>query len=236
MKIMTSLVLGLALVAGWAVLSQRHRAPDRVEQIKIAAPNPPATRSHSALPVETRTPPAATAMDVDSVSQLRLELERALVSIDEQKREDALLLLLPRLIALNASEAALIAERCEPGPMREELLRRVAQAWVESDAQPAQDWIASLQDLGERKLAAEAATSALARSDTARAIALADRFAIGRDDGTVEHLAQLWFAENPTAALNWIKAQPAGAHRDQLMARLAFAQGASRRVSEDQQP
>lgn len=158
------------------------------------------------------------------------------MSIDDQKRADALLTLLPKLIALDASEAALIAERCEPGPMREELLQRVARVWIAADAQPAMDWIASLQDVGERKLAAEAATSALARSDTARAIALADRFAIGRDDGTVEHLVQLWFAENATAASAWVQAQPAGPHRDQLMARLAFAQGASRRVSENQQP
>jgi hypothetical protein len=116
-----------------------------------------------------------------------------------------------------------LVEQCEPGPMRDELLRQMTRAYAALDAAEAMDWIAELPD-DDRNLTAKELSAQIARYDVASAIEVADRFHVGRDDGTLEHLVQLWATEAPAAAQTWIEAQPPGPEREQLLARIAFVQ------------
>ena len=61
----------------------------------------------------------------------------------------------------------------------------------------------------------------LAASDPAQAIQVADQFGVGRDDGSLEHIVQIWATENPDAAMRWIDRQPPNDPRTvQLKARI----------------
>ena len=62
--------------------------------------------------------------------------------------------------------------------------------------------------------------AAIASRDPAGAIALADELGVGRDDGSVEHLVQIWAVEDPEAAWRWIETQPEGSRTDELRARI----------------
>ena len=48
----------------------------------------------------------------------------------------------------------------------------------------------------------------------------ADRLDVGRDDGTVEHILQIWAVERPDEARRWLANQPDSARIAQLRARL----------------
>ena len=76
----------------------------------------------------------------------------------------------------------------------------------------------------ERAVVAAEITSHVAQEDPARAIGISDQFGIGRSDGTVEHIVQLWATENLQESLKWAENQPQGPQRDQLMARIATVQ------------
>ena len=78
----------------------------------------------------------------------------------------------------------------------------------------------SLENRAERRDAAQAAVTSLAAVDPAQAIHVADQFGIGRDDGSLEHLVQMWAEENPEAAGSWIATQPDGPRTEQLRARI----------------
>jgi hypothetical protein len=60
------------------------------------------------------------------------------------------------------------------------------------------------------------------RTDTAGALGLAQVLRSGTDDGALEHRLQLWTEQAPTDAIAWVKALPAGAQRDRLLARAAY--------------
>jgi hypothetical protein len=70
----------------------------------------------------------------------------------------------------------------------------------------------------------------MAASDPATAIEISDLLDVGRDDGTLAHIAQLWAEENPAAAAAWAEKQPPSPLRDELLARIALA-AAARRAS-----
>jgi hypothetical protein len=55
---------------------------------------------------------------------------------------------------------------------------------------------------------------------------VADQFEIGRDDGSVENVAQMWAETNAEEAIAWVQAQPRGTQRDKLLARIALVQAA----------
>ena len=69
--------------------------------------------------------------------------------------------------------------------------------------------------------AAQVAVSSLAAIDPEQAIDVADQFGIGRDNGYLEHLVQIW-AEGGyrRSATRWLASQPAGARTDRLRARI----------------
>ena len=78
-------------------------------------------------------------------------------------------------------------------------------------------------DETERSFAANTAVATIASRDPAGAIELADQLDLGRDDGSLEHLVQLWAIEDPEAAWRWIETQPEGQRTEQLRARIKLA-------------
>lgn len=158
-----------------------------------------------------------------SSADLLYDIERGLFSSDAFEREQALAKL-PALLAVDAAAAARLLEQFDSGPPRDELRRQLASAWAAADIQGAMRWSQTLARKEERASAQADIVAQVAKSDPAKAVSVSDAFSIGRDDGTVEHTVQLWATERLPDALAWIRAQPAGADRDQLLARIALVQ------------
>ena len=112
--------------------------------------------------------------------------------------------------------------RQAPGETRDTLRTEVTRQWISRDATAATAWMKTLDD-DERHasaVTAVAAVAAVAALDLSHAIELADEFGVGRDDGSLEYLAQRWATEDLRAATKWIEAQPPGPRTDQLRARI----------------
>jgi hypothetical protein len=140
--------------------------------------------------------------------QVALELERALVSSDPHQRETAFNTMLPGLIEADSARVVAIVARQEPGETRDTLRDEVTRQWIVRDRAGTIEWMRSL-DEPERKASATIAVRTLAASSPALAIEVADQFGVGRDDGSLEHMVQIWATENPDEAWRWIESQPA---------------------------
>jgi len=229
-------VIGAAvgLIAGLIVcgLSGRqrpeHLASEDVREVVRSTPTVAARPTARAATVTGDTARQPLERDREEQSRrLQLEIERALVSLDEVSRERAYTQLLPGLIAIDPAAVERLVERCPAGPVREQLLRYTALAWSAANLEGAVDWVEAMKDRDERLIAANEVVSQVAQTDPAQAIEVSDLFGIGRSDGTVEHIAQLWAVEDLSGALQWVQAQPGGPQRDQLFARIVAVQAES---------
>jgi hypothetical protein len=128
--------------------------------------------------------------------------------------------LVPELIATDPAAMKRLVANYPAGVIREQLLRHTAHAWSALDLQGAIAWAKEVNEDGERFVAATEIVSQVGQSDPGHAIEVSDVFGIGRNDGTVEHIAQLWATQNLQAALDWTEAQPSGPERDQILARI----------------
>jgi hypothetical protein len=155
--------------------------------------------------------------------RLAREIERGLSSTNDADHDLVFTNLLPALIALDPARAGRLAENLEPGPMREELLRRVSHLWSGVDSTAAADWAANLKDDGDRVSALTDVCIQVAQANPALALEMAARYDLG-GNGTLENLAQLWAGQDLPSALDWARGQPAGEPRDQMVARVAFVQ------------
>jgi hypothetical protein len=184
-------------------------------------PTPPPPPSPIYLPSKER---AMTAAEIAAEAafhneRLALEIERALFARDPQERETVFTFLLPELIQLEPRRVVDMVARLEPGEARDTLRNELARQWISRDRDAAVAWMKSLQE-GERRASAYAATRTIAAAAPEQAIYVADQFGIGRDDGTLEHLVQIWATANFDRATRWLAAQPAGPLKDQLAARV----------------
>jgi len=144
------------------------------------------------------------------------------VAKDPQQRETAFTFLLPELLQVEPKRIVAMVVRQEPGDVRDLLRDEVARVWIQADERAAVDWIKTL-DEAERSSAANTAVAVIASRDPGGAIELADELGVGRDDGSLEHLVQLWAIEDPEAAWRWIETQPDGPRTDRLRARIKQA-------------
>jgi hypothetical protein len=155
--------------------------------------------------------------------QLALAIERALVSRDSQHRETAFNFVLPELLREEPNRVIAMVMRQEPGEARDALRDEVARQWITKDRDAAIEWMNSLEQ-ADRTASATIATRTLAAINPAQAIAVADQFGVGRDDGSLEHMVQIWATEKPDEAMRWIEEQPPGEPRTaQLRARIEHA-------------
>jgi hypothetical protein len=153
--------------------------------------------------------------------QIALAIERALVARDPQQRETAFAFLLPELIDIEPARVAALVARQDPGETRDALRDEVVRTWIARDRDAAVVWIGTLEDERELEAAATMAVRTLGATSPPEAIEVADQFGIGRNDGSLEHLVQIWATEKPHEAMRWIEAQPAADPRTlQLRARI----------------
>jgi hypothetical protein len=130
----------------------------------------------------------------------------------------------PALIAIDPAAMRKLVENCPPGTVRDQLLRHTAHAWSAVDLQGAIAWAKGVYEDDDRLAAANEIVSQVGQTDPGRAIEVSDAFGIGRANGTVEHIAQLWAIQNLQASLDWTEAQPPGPQRDQILARIVTVQ------------
>jgi hypothetical protein len=155
--------------------------------------------------------------------QLAIAIERALVSRDFQYRETAFNVVLPELLREEPDRVIAMVAGQEPGEARDALRDEVARQWITKDRDAAIEWLKSLEQ-AERTASATIAMRTLAAINPAQAIAVADQFGVGRDDGSLEHMVQIWATEKPDEAMRWIEGQPTGEQRTlQLRARIEHA-------------
>jgi hypothetical protein len=133
-------------------------------------------------------------------------------------------------MSVDPAAAALILQRAPRGFGRDELRDRIARLWASANTSTALEWVTTLEDDDDRRLATLSMRSQIAASDPAAAIEISDLMDVGRDDGTLVHIAQMWAEENPSAAMAWAERQPAGPLRDALLARIAMV--TARRATE----
>jgi hypothetical protein len=136
--------------------------------------------------------------------QLAIAIERALVSRDSQQRETVFNFVLPELLREEPDRVIAMVARQEPGEARDALRDEVARQWITKDRDAAVEWMNSLEQ-ADRTASATIAMRTLAAIDPAQAIAVADQFGVGRDDGSLEHIVQIWAMEKPDEAMRWIK-------------------------------
>jgi len=195
-------------------------------ELSHRTPYPKATPPPPPSPEFTPSPERApTAREIDKASRehyalLQMSIERALVARDPQQRETAFTFLLPELLQVEPARVVQMMKKQEPGEARDALRREVARQWVMRDREAAVGWIKSLENDAERRDAAEIAVSALAAVAPDQAIEVADQFGIGRDNGYLEHLVQIWAESDLDAATQWARSQPDNAQSAQLRARI----------------
>jgi len=218
MKLSSVLVLAVmvaVLIGGGVVyfLGGREAQVPRAENA-----SPPAARdalSNDRAPAQVIEPSTP-----ERNRQLALEIERALVARDPQQRETAFNSLLPELLRAEPARVVDIVSRQQAGEARDVLRDEVTRQWITLDRDAAVEWIGSL-DESQRRASATIAMRTLSANDPAQAIHVADLFGVGRDDGSLEYIVQIWATENPDAAMRWIDSQPPDDPRTtQLKARI----------------
>ena len=187
-------------------------------------PTPPPPASQVFTPSKERAPtPEEIELAAGSHNeQLALAIERSLVARNPQQRETAFTFLLPELLQVEPKRVVAMVAKQEPGEVRNLLRDEVARVWIQADKPAAIVWMKSLDET-ERRSAANTAVAVIASRDPAGAIELADELGVGRDDGSLEHLVQLWAVEDPDAAWRWIETQPESPRTEQLRARIRQA-------------
>jgi hypothetical protein len=190
--------------------------------------NEPLAPSAARVPAPIHSPitqSAPSANDIVSEApernrQLAMEIDRALVSREPQQRETAFNFILPELLREEPDRVIAMVARQEPGEARDALRDEVARQWIIMDRDAAIEWMNSLEQ-ADRTASATITTRTLAAIEPAQAIAVADQFDVGRDDGSLEHIVQIWATEKPDEARRWIERQPPGEPRTaQLRARI----------------
>jgi hypothetical protein len=138
--------------------------------------------------------------------------------------------LLPTLVALDAASAGRLAQTWELAGQRAWLLRQVAERWSAADCAGAITWVATIQNSQDQQAAAGALVAQIAQLDPAGALTAAQLFQAGLDDGSQEHIAQMWTEANPKEAVDWIVNRPPSLQRDRLLTRIAHVRAESNPV------
>ncbi len=162
---------------------------------------------------------AAAPMPADLQRQLATSIDRALAARDPAQRETAFTHLLPDLIRHAPASVRELFDRQAAGESRDALRDELARQWIVLDRDAASGWIDSLAG-EDRAAATRIAMRALSAKSPPQALEFAKRFEWGGDDGSLEHLVQIWATEDPQAAFRWIDAQPRDAWSDKLRTRI----------------
>lgn len=152
--------------------------------------------------------------------QLAFSLERALLAPDPAARVTALHAVLPELVSQDPALVARMLAGLPVGEARDALRDELARRWSRHDLPAAAQWAQGLEE-PDRSIAGSIALRSLAARSPVEAVVFARYTGIGFDDGTLEHLVQIWAAEDPYAAARWARSTQGDAALARLHARLA---------------
>jgi hypothetical protein len=127
------------------------------------------------------------------------------------------------LIERDPVTAAALAQAFDAGPVRDQLLRRVAQGWAAQDPKAALAWVAGLTDSLERDSALGDVCIQISQENPQYAISAATQYGLGNGGSCVDDLVQQWATTDAAAAFGWVSQLPVGSDRDRMMERVAFA-------------
>lgn len=211
----TVVALFASIGSAWWLDAREPRQP-----YPKATPPPPPSPVYT--PSKERAP---TAEEIerqarDHNARLGLEIERALVSSNAQQRETAFTFLLPELLQVDPERVVDMVAKQQPGEVRDALRTEVARQWITRDRDAAVRWMKSLENESERQQSAQTAVASLAAIAPEQAIQVADQFDIGRDNGYLEHMVQMWAEGYIDDAERWLASQPDDARTAPLRARI----------------
>jgi hypothetical protein len=218
----TITLVAITVVALFASIGSAYYLDAREPKKPYPKATPPPPPSDVYTPSKERAP---TAEEIerqarDHNARLGLEIERALAARDPHQRETAFTFLLPELLQVDPARVVEMVARQEPGEARDALRTEVARQWITRDREAAVGWMKSLQNEAERQHSAEAAVTSLAAIAPGQAVEVADQFGIGRDNGYLEHMVQMWAEGNIDDAERWLASQPDDARTAPLRARI----------------
>lgn len=210
-----------ALLLGWGARHWYTASPPVLSpSTAVIAPAAPHLVQRTSFALSEPTQTASLSEAASLAESLADELAASLRQTTPAARDHALFELLPRLVQRDPSAAGHLALAWEPGALRDELLGQTIRQWTERDVRGAVTWLTSLLDPSDREVAANAMMDAVATSDPAGAIELANVLHLGLADGRVERVAQLWTEQDPRAAIDWALGQAPGLVRDRLLGRM----------------
>lgn len=181
-----AVVIVALIAAGSAMLIDAGERPRRKPYPKPTPPPPASPIFHD---VREPAPDAEeiARMASEHEEALLLEVERALVARNPDRREAAFTFLLPELIQVAPQGLAALYER-QRGEARELLRVELARQWIAMDRDAAIRWIRSLPDEAECRHSVREAVRALAPVAPQDAIYVAAQFELGTDDDIPEGL------------------------------------------------
>jgi hypothetical protein len=218
----TITLVAITVVALFASIGSAYYLDAREPKKPYPKATPPPPPSYVYIPSKERAP---TAEEIerqarDHNARLGLEIERALAARDQRQRETAFTFLLPELLQVDPGRVVEMVARQQPGEARDALRTEVARQWITRDRDAAIGWMKSMENEAERQQSAETAVASLAAIAPEQAIFVADQFGIGRDNGYLEHMVQMWAEGNIGEAERWLATQPDDARTAPLRARI----------------
>jgi len=221
-RILAIILLG-GLLAG-LILQRGHRRGDASSALKVPVAHPVAIAK-----VSSDSGPRENQPELPAERSLRLqrEITDALRRGGDIGRNRVGNDLLPALVALDAAAAGRLAQTWELAGQRAWLLRQVAERWSAADCAGAITWVGTIQNSQDQQAAAGALVAQIAQLDPAGALTAAQLFQAGLDDGSQEHIAQIWTEASPKEAVDWIVNRPASLQRDRLLTRIAHVRAES---------
>jgi hypothetical protein len=220
MSVKTLSIIAVTVVALFAAVGTAYRLDAREPK----KPYPKATPPPPPSPVFTESKEVAwteeqiAAQARDHNAQLQQAIERALTA-GPQQREAVFTFLVPELLQFEPQRLVDLLAR-QQGEPRDALRDELARQWITRDRDAAIGWMRSLEDEAERAQAAKAAVDSLAPIAPEQAIYVADQFGVGRDNGYLERLVQLWAEASIAEAERWLATQPDDARTAPLRARI----------------
>jgi hypothetical protein len=223
MKRVVAIILAGGLLAG-LIAYRQHQRGEGTPAAKEPAAGPIAVRKASSegeITANPTEPPAERSL------RLQREIADTLRRDGDGARNRVANDLLPALIAIDAASAGRLGQSWESGAQRAWLLREVARLWSAADCAAAIKWVAGLENRHDQQITGETVVAQIAQLDPAGALTAAQLFQVGVDDGSQEHIAQIWTEASPVEAVDWITNRPASAQRDRLISRMAYVRAQS---------
>lgn len=220
MKAKSSLIIlsAVGAVAGSLIFGTSH-------------PLSPVSKGGSSSAGETRQPVASPAVPerkttFSSSEKARDLSARIIDALNATDPPDHRLIfgdLLRDLVRADPGSAARLAASLAAGPLREEMMRRLAQYWTEQDTTGAKQWAEQLADADERGAALTDVCFQMAQADPLEAVLLADQYGLEKLPGApLENLMMQWAVKDLPSAMAWVKERPDGGQKNDMLARVAM--------------